>query len=766
MPRNALAPADLAGMPPYCEGRYVLPAFPHPLDSDPDDFPIVGDAENVTYWLDGRVSLRGAVTLSQGNRRITGREASLDQAAGEGLMTGQVQVIEPNLLLDGQRARVDLDSRAARLEGVEFLMPAIGLRGAAATIVQDADGNLVISDGSFTRCEPGNRNWGIEVASLEMSADDVFGTARSAVVKVRGVPILYAPYLRFPVRDDRQSGLLFPDLGFSERHGLDLRVPYYLNLAPNYDATLAPRYIADRGVGLEGEFRHLADWQRTTLTGAYLHKDDLFDGTLTRNDFNTLAQQGLVTGEFKPEDRWLYGIDHEGEIGRFRTLIDYRAVSDRDYFRDLGGDIGLSSRIELERRAEIAYAAGGMQMRLWAQRFDRLDEGTIDPYQRLPQFDARYTRALFGPLEASVAAQLASFYRQNDPLQGLDRAVGQRVHVEPRLRLPFYTPWGFLTFAGGYRHTAYHLDDLPDGFDRDPERNVGFGSIHGGMYFDRRIESFGRQVIHSLEPQAFYLYQGYARQSSLPRFDASELTFGYPQLFRDNRFSGLDRVGDANHLALGVTSRLVDAANGVEYLRGSLGQILYFRDRRVTLTEDVDSANRQSTSAIAGEVSGRVARDLRLTSTVIWDPNLNQVDEGAILLEYRRDDQRILNLGYRDRLRDDVSQVDASGYWPVTRHLGVLARWNYDLEKGRIIEAFGGLEYNDCCWQIRLLARRFLNIPTGANIVTGQEFELVQPDNGIFLQIVFKGMGGFGNSLESMLSRGIRGYRTENYHEF
>jgi LPS-assembly protein len=286
------------------------------------------------------------------------------------------------------------------------------------------------------------------------------------------------------------------------------------------------------------------------------------------------------------------------------------------------------------------------------------------------------------------------------------------------------------------------------------------------MYFDRSVRAFRRDVTQSLEPQAFYLYQSSERQDDIPRFDASELTFSYYQLFRDNRFSGLDRIGDANQLAVGLSSRYVDSENGREYLRASLGQILYFRDRNVTLTGETSAADRKRTSAIAGELSGSLTRHWRATSTLNWDPNLNQVDEGAIWLQYKRDARRIANVAYRNRLQDDISQVDVSGYWPVTSRFGAIARWNYDIEEGRIIEAFGGLEYNDCCWQMRVIARRFLIIPTGANIVTGQELDFADTDNGVFLQIVFKGMGGFGNSIESLLQRGIRGYGTENFNDF
>ncbi|MFU8816965.1 MAG: LPS-assembly protein LptD, partial [Pseudomonadales bacterium] len=596
--------------------------------------------------------------------------------------------------------------------------------------------------------------------SLVVQNGDVFGTARHAVLRVRGVPVFYAPYIRFPVTDERQSGWLFPNLSYRERDGFDISLPYYFNLAPNYDATLSPRQVGDRGAGVEGSFRYLSRWQQSSFRGALLYQDDLYDGELSRGDFEQLRNLGQVTGEFEPANRWLYGMRHAGRLGGFSTLIDYTAVSDRDYFRDLGNQFGAASEIALERRGEIRYAAPGLAVRLWAQRFQRLDEGRIDPYQRLPQLDASYQTNLLGPLQWSLAGAFANFDRDNAGLTGVNAIVGQRLHLEPRVRLPLSAQWGFFTATGGYRYTRYDLSDQPVDLAARPDRGIGFGILHGGLFFERGVRVFGANLMQTLEPQLYYLYQEFEPQAGLPRFDATRLTFGYNQLFRDNRFSGLDRIGDANQLSVGVTSRFVDAGSGREYLRGSLGQIVYFRDRLVTVAGAPRDDDTQSTSALAGELAGRLAGDWQLSSTIIWNPHDNEVDEGAAALQYRRDNRHIVNVGYRWRLQDDIEQSDMSLYWPVSKHYSVVGRWNYDFGSGRTVEAFGGIEYNDCCWQIRVMARRFLDSPTGRDLDT------VEADDGVFLQIVFKGLAGFGTKVESVLERGIRGYRTETFDGF
>lgn len=754
-------PAPLAArVPEYCGGAYVLPEFPYPLDRDPDSFPIRAEAGSVSYQVDGTVDLGRGVRLQQGNRTVTAARAVLDQTTRLGSVSGGVWLLEPGMVMQGDRADVNLDTRAAILEDVEFVLLQSALRGDASSVAQSPSGDLVIAGGSFTRCEPGNDNWRISASSLVVHNDDVFGTARNAVMRVRGVPVFYAPYIRFPVTDDRQSGWLFPNLSYRERDGFDVSLPYYFNLAPNYDATLSPRNVSERGPGIDGSFRYLSAWQESSFRGGLLYRDDLYDGELSRSDFEQLREAGQITGEFEPANRWLYGMRHAGRLGSFTTRIDYTAVSDRDYFRDLGNELGLSSLIALERTGEISYAAGGLAVRLWGQRFQRLDEGRIDPYQRLPQLEAAYQGHLAGPLQWSLATALVNFDRDNTGLTGVNAIVGQRVHVEPRVRLPLVAPWGFLTATGGYRYTQYDLSDQPAELGARPDRGLGFGSLHGGLFFERDFTAIGTRLVQTLEPQLFYLYQQFEPQAGLPRFDATELTFGYGQLFRDNRFSGLDRIGDANQLSVGLTSRIVDSGTGREYLRGSLGQIVYFRDRRVSLEEVVGPQEQQSTSALAGELAGSLMANWQLSSTIIWNPHENEVDEGAAALQYRRDNRHIVNFGYRWRLRDDIEQTDFSVYWPISQHYSVIGRWNYDLGSGRTVEAFGGIEYNDCCWQLRLMGRRFLDSPAG------RDLDAVDADDGIFLQIVFKGLAGFGTKVESVLERGIRGYRTETFDAF
>ncbi len=748
----------------YCPGGYQQREFPFNVSAANKDYPIIASADQLSAELNVSAEFSGNVTIEQGNLLILTNQAKLDYATRVAEFPAGVRMDQPGMVLQGGQATVNLDSSEVNMQDVQFLLTGPSLRGEAVSMRQDSNGDLSLMQNRFTRCEPGSNGWSLATRELVIEKDEVFGIARHAVLRLKSVPVFYTPYLKFPVSDERVSGFLFPNLGYSDEDGTDVSIPYYFNLAPNYDATLIPRYMSKRGAGAELELRQLASWQTTTLSGALLPDDDIYNGQIDREDFDEAGGEAVL-GPFEPADRWLGAMQHRGRVGNFRTIVDYTSVSDRDYFRDLGSDLGVSSRRELERRGEIRYNRGGLSMRLWAQRFQRLDEVLIDDYQRLPELDLGYTRALLGPLQISLGATWSEFERDTDGLNGLAAVTGRRIHLEPRLKLPFSWPAGFLTFSGGLRHTEYDLQQESGAggaplADEDPVRNIGIGSIDGGLFFERELNWFGHDLTHTLEPRVYYLWQEFAEQSELPRFDTSQLTFGYSQLFRENRFSGLDRISDANQVSTGVTTRFISRASGREYFRFSVGEIFYFDDREVTLSGSPGPDEQQRTSGIAAEMSAALMGNWRVTGNIVWDPDDNQVDEGGVAIQYRRDNRHIFNVGFRNRFDEDIEQTDVSLFWPLTDHLSVLGRWNYDLVSGRTVEGFGGLEYSNCCLQVRLIARHFLDSPTARN------FENVEADDGVFLQIVFKGLAGFGTKVESVLERGIRGYRAPQQQDY
>ena len=637
---------------------------------------------------------------------------------------------EPGLALAGASATFDRAGDRVRVESVDFVLFAPEFRGTAA-VVERTDAALNVASTRLTRCEPGVDTWRVETSRIAIEKGDAFARARNVVVKLKGVPIFYSPRLRIPVSADRQSGFLFPDAGISGEDGADLATPFYLNLAPNYDATVVPRHVSDRGTGLAAEFRHLNGFAETTVAGAVLPRDRAY-GEGIDPDISS--------------DRWLSRVSHRGGVGPFTTFVDYSAVSDRDYFRDLGTDQEVVAQGNLRQFAEMRYARGGLSAGLSAQAFQML-ERRREPHRRVPALDITYSGRAMGALGWTLGASWTAF----DPPGDSARVAGERAHLESRLQLPFLRSWGFLKLGAGYRHTSYALDAAPAGADATPERSIAFGDVDGSLFFDRDV---GERTVWTLEPRGYYLYQSYEAQDTLPLFDTSFTTFSYPRLFRRDRFSGLDRIGDANQLSIGVTSRLMDGGTGRERLRASLGRIFFFEDQRVTLRGPAEGSNGRSASAFAGEIAARIGA-FTVRGGGVWDPRRDEGREFGVSLRYRASNDRIFNLARRSRTDSNIDQGEVSAIWPLGDRWSAIGKWNYDLEHARSNEIIAGFGYASCCWEARLLYRRHIEPARGGALTEAES------DEGVLVQFVLRGLAGVGGRVESLLSRGIPGYREQ-----
>ncbi len=736
LPRAELAPRHRARLPAWCDGTYVERSHPHALGADLSALPLYGQARRVRHGLGERLLLEGGVVLEQGNRRLTGERATLAELA-DGTrqvgLTGGFAFSEPGMAVTGATAQ--LTRGDGRFEDMEFLLFGPGFRGAARAMERSGDLTR-LTEPRFTRCEPDASTWQVEAAELTLREGADSAQVRGATLRFKGVPVLYAPRLRLPLSEARHSGFLFPPVAWSRDDGLDVAVPYYFNLHPQYDATVAPRYIANRGSGLEVEARGLTRSAMATVGVAMLMDDDLY-----RQD----------TGE-RDSDRWLATIDHRGRFGALSTDIDYAAASDADYLRDLGTDLALARRPFLTRFAQARYARGGWSAGVSGLGFQWLAP-RVTPYRRLPEVDVSYVSGAAGVLNWSLAAVWTAFDAPQDRARaGLPD--GRRLHLEPTVSLPFNRSWGFLKLGAGYRYTAYDVDGALGRRGASPERRIAFGDVDAGLFFERGATFGGADFVQTLEPRVYYLRQQFAEQDHLPRFDPSVTAFSFQQLFRRNRFAGLDRISDADQLTVALVSRMLGATSGQERLRASLGTIVHFQDRRVVLgAADPDPAH--STSPVVAELEGR-AGHFRASAVLTWDAAAAEEQEIGVALQYRRDNRRIVNIGHRKRRAQRIDQSDVSFIWPLSRRWSAIARFGYDFEIGRANEVFAGFEYANCCWQARVIYRRYVESRTGRLLDEADEAR------GILLQFVLRGVAGFG-SVESNLARGIKGYREESY---
>lgn len=784
VPRADLTPAQLATVPDNCCGVYINPAA---QQADSGDAP--ADAATVFNTV-GRISqvapdlltVDGEILLQQGYRTIQNNgSTSIDRAADSVLLDGAVVFREPGILLTGSSAFIDNANGINRVESAQYVLHNYGAHGTADSIVYTSDAGLVtIENGEFSRCEPDSNFWYLDADQIVLNQVAGRGYATAVSIKLKDVPIFYYPYtLTFPLGDERISGFLAPSTGSTRSGGFDFELPYYLNLAPNYDVTIAPRLISDRGVMLGTELRYLSSWSMNTLNASYLGDDKLYD-----------PATAFVPGSDSPttDKRWYIGYEHFGALGaNWSTYVDYNAVSDADYFYDLGsGGLNLASRTHLNRQAQLNYQSDWLRAGLNTQRIQIIDPfvATADlnrPYDRLPQFSFDTGTELLAGFRIDLNGAVTAFDRTLDrnaltatQLDNGALATGNRVNLEPEISWAAEAPGWFLRTRASYQHISYQLEQQALGTSDNPDLNIPVYSLDSGLVFERPLARGG--FTQTLEPRLFYLFSDYEDQSQLPVFDTAEMSFSFNQLLRADRFSGGDRVADADQLTLALTSRLLDG-QGKERLRASIGQILYFEDRLVSLNSPLQAwAPRYSpnanTSALAGEFAYAVGDNWRFKSDVQWNEDSHEVDEGSLQLRYQRDLSRLFNVAYRYRrlvntplftlpagVDPRIKQSDISGIWPLNGNWKLLARWNYDHSNARNLETFAGIEYSNCCATIRLVGREWVD-----------EDELflpnVEPNQGIFVQFTLHGLGNItGGGVSSLLSDGIWGFRENAYEQ-
>ena len=635
----------------------------------------------------------------------------LDYNAAEGTMhsPGPMRFQSPAMLARAGTATWR-EEGASELADMQFQLRDGRGNGRADAAKLEADGQTTLTTASFTSCDPDDPDWQLRAGRIDLDQASGVGRAREVTLRLGDVPVLYLPWARFPIDDRRQSGFLVPTLGNSNDAGYDLIVPYYLNLAPNYDATVAPRFIRDRGAMLGGEFRYLGETQRGEVDVSWLDRDD---------------RTGDARGSF---DWW-----HRGRIGA-NWFVDssLRDVSDQRYFEDFGQSLTsvatslLPSHAYLRGRGAWWNASfGGDRQQVTDPRLTP----AVEPYRRLP-------RAQFEMLSPNLNGPQFGLRSEWVRFQKDDALNGDRLDLHPYLSWPFESSAWFVRPQLGYRYTSYNLDrDSAD----SPSRGLGIASLDAGLFFDRDLKIGDGGWTQTLEPRLYALYVPYENQDALPLFDTQALTDSFAALFRDNRYTGADRQIDARQVTTALTSRFIDA-NGRDRVRLSLGQVHYFDAPRVVLPGQV--AEDRSGSDWAGEAEWIVNDRLSLNLGGQWDAHNDWTELGYFGATWHYSDRGMTRLGYRYR-RGQLEQVDAAGLIPLSKNWRLIARWNQSLRDDQLLEAFGGLEYESCCYAVRILARRY---------VRNFEGEL---NNGIMFELELKGLGSLGRRTEDFLSRAM-----------
>lgn len=804
---------------PFCNGCYIEP--PNPSDEatlDPDNAPMRIGAEDMDTLNDNTILLQGEVEVYQGWRRMRADRLRWFQEQERIELEGDVQFREPGLLLTSDSAWVDNRNGVSEFHNPQYLLHERGLRGGAESMRgRNNHAEILLDDASYTSCPPDDQTWKLQAQRIELDRESGFGKAKNALLEIEEVPLFYWPYIEFPIDDRRHSGFLWPSIGSSDNGGIDLAVPYYFNLAPNYDATYTPRYLNTHGLIHEGEARYLNEYSEWTVGGAYIGNSERYA------EFDT--------SEYPQYDRerWLTMVQEKGRFTRnWSSLIDYQRVSDIEYFRDLGVT-GLDvQRAQFIREAgQISYRDQNWNFIALAEDHQKLMPDTVgtidnglnlpDGYQLMPRMTFGYNAGWVNQTFAPMLFSQYTFFNSNDTDVAPDQftphnpsrpyaARGQRLYAEPGLSYPVRGLPGYIVPTVKVKHVSFELNDSND-FERyqgSRDITVPTFSLDTGLFFERDAWIGGDQYLHTLEPRLLYYYAGYVNQDEdgLPVFDTAKLFFSYQQLFRDRRFSSYDRIDDANQLTVSTATRWIDDDSGREVLSLGVGQILYFQDRRVALSKTErdenttnESRNEQNkffnnelykelyrnSSDIASELQWNPTEEMVLLSSYIYDPYSDSTVEYGLMTQWHSEDyQKLLSGSYRFRrivplyttangteqlVDSNVEQFTLAAVYPVARRWTVFANWSYEMTNQYTIQDLAGAEYESCCYRLRLFYQRERDSFNALAPKTAAD--RLEYNYAWMLQVELKGLGGITNSLTTLLEENFAGYtkREENRYQ-
>jgi LPS-assembly protein len=748
-----------------CCGSYVDPTAGSDK-SEPANAPVSAHADTTeTDMVNEVTELRGNVQVSQGYRYLRADKAVLKKNPQQVSLEGNVVLREPNLLLLSDKADVLVDENTAELSDVQYLMHKEHIHGSAQSLTRSETGVVSMIDARYSYCPVGSEQWELRSGSLTLDPNDSQGRARNVTLRVKDIPVFYTPYLQFPLGDQRMTGFLVPSFGTGE-DGVEISTPYYLNLAPNYDLLLTPSYIGDRGTMLGANFRHMSEQTRSAL------------------NTNVLPDDSKANAD-EESDRWYWNAKQDGAGERWSSLVDMTTVSDDYYFQDISrGGFRTNSATQLRREAGFNYLPDNWRTGVTVKNYQTLGYTDVQPHEIMPSLFADGTYALESGPVVNLHHAVTRFDYRNVSADRLNKRpevfydvenaektliAGDRYNLDYSVALPLRTAGAFLTPKVGVRHVTQQLDETtPNTPDASPSATVGVASLDSGLIFERDSQWFGKQYRQTLEPRMFYYYSDKQKQDDIYNFESDSLSFSYAQLFRDYRFAGEDYLDDANQVSTGVSSRLLSPTTGRELVRVGLGQTYYLSKRDIVLENDANVARyeqQRSHSSIVGDAAARINQYWDVRSETLWNDDTARRERQSLDLRYRDDERRLFNVGYQflDRATTDnvvgnsvnrtIEQSYISAVYPLNNQWSLIGHWNHDMTNSRDLETIAGFQYDSCCWNARVVARRWVVNDELIDNIDAQETR-----NGIFFEIQLKTLGGFGDNLESRLSDSILGY--------
>ncbi len=682
--------------------------------------------QRIEGTIDERIVLEGDAEIRRAGAVLRGDRIIYTQATDQVDVVGNARIYKQGASFSGPQMSFRIDAQTGTMPDAQFTYAPRNGRGEASLIEFLGEQRAKMSDARFTTCAPGDDAWWVQAELIEFNGADESATASWGRLYFQGVPILAAPALGFPIGDRRRSGFLTPSLGISSTLGTDIRIPYYWNIAPNYDYTIVPRVMTKRGVQLGNEFRMLQSESRGTLIYDVLPNDR---ETGTRRDYigvryDWATASGLAAG------------------------VNYNRVSDDNYFVDFSSTILGSSQKILPQDAYVSYTQPYWTSSVRVTQNQTLQDPAAPvtpPYERVPEVSLTGYIADWNGFEAGVLFNGTHF--TNPGLQD-----GTRYIVNPRVAYPILAPGWFVIPRAQLSATSYSLDAQYN-VDTTQTRVLPILSLDTGLIFEKDTEWFGRAATQTLEPRAYYAYIPYRNQNQIPNFDSALADLNYVQFFTENIYSGYDRISNANQLTLAATTRILDAESGAERLRAAIAQRYYFSPQQVTLPGEAPRTGNKS-DFLAG-ISAYLGNNWAVDMAAQYSAEENAFSRATVGTRWQPRRASVLSAYYRylnngsSNSTTNTNQVDLSAQWPLSDRWYGVGRFNYSIEDNRVIDALAGFEYKQDCWLLRFAVQRFA---TNTNSYT----------NNFYVQLELNGFTSVGTNALAQLQRNIPGYRVVN----
>ncbi|MDE0301581.1 MAG: LPS assembly protein LptD [Gammaproteobacteria bacterium] len=690
-----------------------------------------------------RVELSSDVRVRHGALHASADTVVINQEQERASFSSGVRMSGPGVALEAEQAELEYGQNRAEATNARYRLSS-GATGQAQKLTRTPDGVLEADGASYSTCALENPAWSLKAENIRIDPNEGQGEARNAVLRVGSVPVMTLPWVGFPVGDARKSGWLMPQIGTSDDLGYSLELPYYFNLAPHYDAVLSARYMGRRGFQIKPSGRYRTHHGAGTVSTEYLSDNESDD------------------------DRYLLHWRHNAvRPNGWDYQVNYTNVSDGAYLEDFSSGIHGLSTTRLRQEARVAWRSDNWTVSAAMTGSDPL-KGRSEQWDRLPQvraagsFRVPSTGLVLSPMLA------VDVFRGNldavDVFEGdLDarHVEGERYDAGLTISRGFSGAGWQVTSRLQWRHTQYDLDysnarkkaatNMDEKLDRTPSRTLPIFSIDGRMRFERQLEN---GALQTLEPQVFYLNRQRRDHAGIPDFDSRRFELDYDALFRGARAAGRDRIGGADLVATGLTTRVIDPVSGYLKLRAQVGRIWYFRSPG-GLIKGGEGDN--SKSAWAAQVEWRPVPQLQIRSALRYDPGRegNDTTWASHMIGWDGKNDERFQARYIRRAGDveyigepALEQADVQALLPLGQNWQLAARYRYDLREGRDLELLSALEYRGCCMTVGIGAwkvRRESGLP-------GEEYE-----NRIMLQVRFHGLAGFGEDITARMHRELDG---------